>query len=338
MERWSKKLLAIAFSFGLASVAQNSAVHAQEVKLPEFRSPIKQVADAQQQRLDSTLKRLRIALDKTAPIDARVKAVSELSGIEFDYLLANGEALVKAPPKVAQYAVSSIGGQIAMLHDHKAPGDHAAGSQDALSSYQSKVVRKSIKILRGALDHPDANVRNDAISILASRGDTKSLATVQELMDSGKLDQRKGIGYLSLAPAQIASPFIVKYVKAEKSAVKAAAVAQLAYNSTYTSLVKNIALAPNAAPEVVAAALPGLARSDDKFLEYGPALTQNPDLPNKVKQVALRETVNLLVASGADPSAARAIAPALKHASEKLGNPTALGIYGKLEKHYGLMK
>jgi len=299
--------------------------------MPEFRA-------AQDERKDKILGQLKLALDESSPADKRASAVSSLSGIGFDFLLANAEPLIKS--KVADVALATVqvlGGTIAML-----PGEghhsHAGGAQasDPNMEYQDGVVSRTMKLLRFALAHPDITVREKAAGILSSRGDAQSLAAIQRMIDSGELPAKKGIGLLTLAPTAVASPFIEKYLSATDTEVRAAAAAQLAYNPSYTSRVRTLALALNADKMVVQAALPGLAVADKDFLQYGVALSQNAQLAPEVRSEAVKAVVSATINRKLDPETAGAIVPSLDETARTTGSPDAAKAVQSLRRQYDL--
>lgn len=311
---------------------------AQNVRLPEIRTPVAEIRTIQDQRKDEILQLLKLALDESAPADKRASAVSSLGGINYDFLLANAEPLIKSKAAaVALATVRVLGGQIAML---PSDGQHAHGSgsqeADALTAYQKRLVSRTVEVLRLALVHPDLGVLEQASSILASRGDAQSLAAIQGMIDRGDLPPKKGIGYLTLAPTNVASPFIEKYLSADRAEVRAAAAAQLAYNPNYTAQVRALALAPKATGDVVRAALPGLAVTDRAFLEYGVALSQNARVTPEVRSEAVKAVVSATISRKLDPAIVNAIASSLNETARNTGSSEAAKAIQVLKQRYNL--
>ena len=255
----------------------------------------------------------------------------QLSGVYFDYLLANSQDLVRDPdPEVAHATVLSLAGQIAMLPDLHTLGHH----QTEYDKYEGNLVQTSLESLRLALEHSDATVVDEAAAFLSSRGDLQGMTRVQRLIDEGKMPAEKGIGFLSLGPAESASPLIEKYAADPDPAVQAAAISQLSYNSDYTIAVREVALSADTASQVVIAALPGLAKTDKDFLNYSLALAQNEDLNDTVRTQALETTVSFTIQSGSPEGMVRALEPLLGKTAAELSSPRALNAVEQLRSIY----
>jgi len=310
-------------------LASPSFVLAQEPKLPSERSPLEVIRSAQLERQEETVSSLRIALSDEATLEERQSALSNLGGVEYDYVLANGEGLVNSPSDLARQVVSIIGAEISMLpsaasHTHGNNGD----AMDALSMYQTNLVQRSETLLEVALQHPDTSVRIEAASILAGRGNTRALVSIDQMIQEGEIEAREGLGYMSLAPNQLASPFVERYIDSGDTLTRAAAISQLAYNPSYTSRVREIALNSDTSSEITAAALPGLARTDSDFLEYGLALANSKDLPVITREGALKESLGLLIArSPENATIDGTIAKAFEGVSIELNTENALDAY-----------
>jgi hypothetical protein len=304
---------------------------AAKAKKPELTRPdpsVREVLAANAAEIQSIVER---ALDTQQPTESRVDAVRQLSGVYFDYLLANSQALVRDPdPEVAHATVLSLAGQIAMLPDLHTMGRH----QTEYDNYQGNLVQTSLESLRLALEHSDATVVDEAAAFLSSRGDLQGMVRVQRLIDEGKMPAGKGIGFLSLGPVESASPLIEKYARDEDPDVQAAAISQLSYNPDYTDKVRDFALSPDASSQVVTAALPGLAVTDQGFLSYGLALTQNEDLDDAVRSKALETTIRFTIQSGASEAEVRSLEPLLGETAAKLSSPEALEAVEALRSQY----
>jgi len=308
--------------------------YGQDLAESEIRTPVEDVRAAQDAEIDKIKFDLKIALTEGGPADARVQAISDLGGIGYDYLLANAAPLVhSADSTVAQAAVEALGSAIAML-----PGDHTAhaGANDPLSQYQGHVVMTTEELIRAGLDHPDLSVRARAAEIMASRGDKQSLAAIQALIDKGQFSAKQGIGYLTLAPTQTASPFIEKYLSSPSVEAKTAAAAQLSYNSDYTDEVRKIALSPESGSGVLAAALPGLAQTDQSFLEYAVALTQDPRITDEVRAQAVQQVVRVTLGKGTDAAQVKVLVPALENSVKQLQVKSATDALQSLKVQYGI--
>ena len=324
--------LCVAMLFAAASTSM-----AQDVVIPTTRTPLGSVLAVQMEREASTIERLGIALNADLPIEERQRALSELGGLEFDYLLANGEGLVTAAAPLATQATLTIGAEIAMLPSYNNSGGHGKSAREEapslpLSRYQQALVVRSEELLGLALKHESPEVRLQAGTILASRGDVSALSTINALISEGEIDARLGVGYMSLAPNQIAAPFVEQYAFEGSDEVRAAAISQLAYNPSYLDKVRTVALDPSSSPIVTSAALPGLAITDARFLEYGPVLAVGSQFPTLVRETALKESLSVL--SGGQNSLTlieESIVSALRDSSIDLNTETALEAYRAFE-------
>jgi len=322
---WVHPLLAL----GLVVVSANSTLA--EVKKPTLTNPdpaIQELVAKNASMIDSWL---TSALSDDLPPSDRVAAIHRLSGVYFDYLLANSEALVlDKQPEVGHATVATLGGQIAMIPGHEGEG------ASAFDAYQRDIVQDSLKVLRIALDNPAPSVWGEAATILASRGDAFTLERVQMFVDEGRVEGKKGIGYLSLAPMPVASKYIQKYASTEKVDLRAAAVAQLAYNPDYTTLVRELALNPQTPQQVTASALPGLASTDREFLDYGLALARNKNLNKDLRTQALEYTVRYTIESKTPESAVRTMVPLLVETANELASKKALDAVQDLKSSYDI--
>jgi hypothetical protein len=290
----------------------------QEIKIPTERTPIPELRALQDRRMAEIEQLLKTALDGSRPIPERVSSIRSLGGVNFDFLLANARELVSdREPAVALTTIEVLGAQVAMLpapgHPH---GDNSGG--DKLGSYQDQLVSEVLDFLRLAQRHSDLTVRSRASSILASRGDAQALASIQTMIDKGELPAKQGIGYLTLAPTNIASPFIEKYLTTKNPEIQAAAVAQLSYNPSYTEKVRNVALASDVNNDVLRSALPGLAATDSSFLTYAIGVTQNAKYSEEVRGAAVEEIVRVTLSKETDINKVRALVPALETSVKNL--------------------
>ena len=317
-----------------ALVALCAVEAAADIKQPHAINPV--VQDTVRKNAADIETVLNRALDPALPSPDRVDAVRQLSGIYFDYLLANaGDLVGDQNPEVAAAVVRSLGGQIAMLPDHQhGTVAHGAGAAADYDTYQRDVVQDSLAALRAALEHPAAEVRNEAAAILSSRGDAQALARIQGLIDEGKMDGKQGIGYLSLAPTDVASGFIEKYAASPDPEVQAAAVGQLAYNPDYTAQIRDLILSPDAESRLVTTALPGLAATDDQFLSYGLALAQNPNVDEATRTQAFESTITYTIRTEASEAAVRTLVPVLTDTADELSSPSAMESLGNLKSVY----
>ncbi|RVJ72541.1 hypothetical protein [Sinorhizobium medicae] len=327
---WTKSAK-LAFSGAVWFVSAQIGVCA-EPAIPTERNPLPDVRSAQESRQSDTIASVKVALDKTESLKRRVDAISSLGGVKFDYLLANGEGLVASDAPIAKAVVTVIGSEIAMLpssegHAHGGEGD------DQYTRYQNTLVERSEKLLRSALSHPDFDVRLEASNILTARGDPQAIVAIDTMIQKGELKAQAGIGYMSLAPADIASPFVEKYLTADNDESRAAAVAQLAYNPRYVEQVRGIALADGTPPNVVAAALPGLSASDPTFLEYGVAIANDESATVKEREAALAASANVLLSrQDSSPDFVKKLSSTLKQASTEVGTRTAIETIESLER------
>lgn len=315
-----------------ALLAVISPALAQDVVIPTARTPLESVLAAQMEREAATVERLSIALNDGLPLEERQQALSELGGVEFDYVLANGEALVTAAAPLATQIALIIGAEIAMLPTHQRYDGHGDGARDPLSKYHQGLVARSEELLGLALKHESPEVRLQASTIVASRGDVAALSTIDALIAEGEIDARLGVGYMSLAPSQIAAPFVARYAFEGSEEVKAAALSQLAYNPSYLDQVLAVALNPNSSPLVVSAALPGLAITDASFLEYGPALAGDSQFSTVVRETALRESLGVLFGGpGSLTPIENYVANTLRDSSIELNTESASEAYRSFE-------
>jgi len=318
--------ITIAIAFAVKnSIAQSDYL------LPAERTPLPNVRAAQEERQDETISLLKIALDSSKSTEERAESVSKLGGIRYDYFLANGEKLVSTDALIVKKAISVIGGEIAMIHGH-----HADGSErDELSLYQDKVVKRSESFLKKALDHTDFTVRLEASNILLSRGKKDGLLAIDNMIKAGEITPKVGVGYMSLAPIEESSVFVEKYVTEGDTDAQAAAIAQLSYNPAYVDKVRGIALASGTNEKVIAAALPGLARTDIKFLEYGVDLAGNAELDNRVREAAIVSTLGLLgqrLKANTNPEETKKLTVRIKSALDITQSEKAVEAYRTLEQ------
>ncbi|HEX2525275.1 MAG TPA: hypothetical protein VHL31_03100 [Geminicoccus sp.] len=322
--RWLLAAAAAAILLSGEAVAQ--------VKEPELTRPdasVRELLAANAAEIQSVVER---ALDTQQPTKSRVDAVRQLSGAYFDYLLANSQALVRDPdPEVAHTTVLSLAGQIAMLPDVQVMEHHNHTEYD---NYQSNLVKTSLDSLRQALEHDNAAVVDEAAAFLSSRGDLQGMARVQRLIEEGKISAGKGIGFLSLGPLEKASPLIEKYTSDPDTSVQAAAISQLSYNSRYTSVVRDVALSANTSSQVTIAALPGLAKTDRDFLNYGVALAQNEKVDKAVRSQALEAAIGFTIRNNTPESTVRSLEPLLGDAAAELSSPEALQAVEQLRSVY----
>jgi hypothetical protein len=291
---------------------------------PKIANPdpaIQRTIAAQRGAIDDLVRR---ALNASAGTPDRVAAVNGLAGLYFDFLLANGEPLVKdTNADVAHVTVLNVAGQIAML-----PGGHT-GSHDhdppvsASDEYQAQLVQESLRILRLGLNHSNEVVRNEAAAALTSRGDVQGLSRIQGLIEEGRMSSREGIRYLSLAPLQLAASYLEAYLSSPDVATKAAAIAPLSYDTRYTARVRTVALDANAGSAVLQAALPGLAVTDKDFASYGLPMAQNKSLSRETREVALESTIKFTMKTRPSEGVVRNLAALLDETALELNSDKA---------------
>jgi hypothetical protein len=305
-----------------------------EIKSPQLEDPrpdYKKDAIDHASEISDLLTR---ALQADAPTATRVKAITELTVLNYDSLLANAAPLIAdTDPDVSLTTVSVLGGQIAML-----PSGHAAhgGTPTEQEKYQQDIVQATLAALRTALDVAPPEARNKAASILSSRGDVEGLKGIQSLIDEGKMEPVQGLAYISLAPNELGSAYTEKYLVSPNPAVQSAAVSQLSYDPAYTEKVRELALDKETPKEVTTAALPGLAATDKTFLEYGPALAQDSSVANEVRMQAIESTVQFTMTNNTPSSKVLELAPALSEAATELKSGKAIQSVQGLKQNYGI--
>ena len=200
----NRRALAAAIAMTAITFVPNAWSQSAAPSIVNPDAAIKRAVAADSRAIDDLVRR---ALNPSGTTADRVSAVNGLAGLYFDYLLANGEQLVKDQnASVAQASVLHLAGQIAMLSGSHGGSHNHDPAPNAYDEYQAQLVQASLRLVRLALDHSSALVRNEAASALSSRGDVQGLARIQTLVDDGRLSPRDGIGYLSLAPLDIAGP------------------------------------------------------------------------------------------------------------------------------------
>lgn len=251
----------------------------------------------------------------------QVSAVQQLSGKYFDYALDIAQKVIdSAKPEVGLAMVSALSARISML-----PSSQHAHSRSAspFDEYTARLVAKSRSALLHALDNKHASIREEAAAFLASRGDHDAAAKIQTLAEKGALPADLAISYFSLAPREVGSAYLAKYLKAGNANHRAAAISRLAYDPQYTTMVKAIALDAKEDSRVISAALPGLAASDKDFLSYGPAIASNKNMSNQVREAAVESTVKFVINQDVSPAQAREISPVLHDAARDISSPSA---------------
>lgn len=279
-----------------------------------LRTPIEALRAAQDREADAIAAAVATAADAAATAADRIDAVRRLSGIGFDYLLDIAPGLVLGDAAVAVEVVNTLGAQIAMLPAAQHAG-HGGVAASPLDAYQAALVARCIEVLRLALNEGAPAVRHAAAPILIAKADAPSYDTVARLMKDGTFTEREGIGYLTLGPAALASPYIAPFAQSEDRDVRAAAVTQLSYNPDYTTQVREIALDPGSDPYVVQGALDGLARIDTQFTDYGPSLIENTALPAEVRAKAFDAVVQSTLLNRVPDATALELAPILTDAA-----------------------
>lgn len=306
----------------MLQVASSTLLQAQ-LKSPAVPNPDPAVQSALTLEAPAIKRLLDTATNRGAPAPDRVKAIHGLGGLYFDHFLANAEALISDPDaEVAQASVVQLGGQIAMLHASHGGGHGGPGTEGA-AGYTSHVVSESIRLLRLAMDHPDPAVRNEAAGVLTSRGDLQALARVQARIEAGQMSVPEGVRYMSLAPLDVAAPYIAVYLTSPDAAARRAAVVPLSYHPGYTIAVRSLVIGPNSDETVVRAALPGLSVTDKDYATYGSAIVQNKTLSRETREIALESAVRFALKSNTPTAEARDLATALSTAAEELQSDRA---------------
>lgn len=320
----------------VATVIASASLGWPQARRPTIVNPepaIQNAVSANATAIDGLLRR---ALDTSGATRDRVSAVNDLAGLYFDHLLANGEALARDQnADVAHVAVLHIAGQIAMLPSgHSASHSPDSGTLAEYSAYQTHLVQESLRILRLALDHSSETVRNEAASVLCSRGDVQGLARIQMQIDAGRLPAKDGIAYFSLAPLDLAGPYIAPFLSSQDNSAKAAAVGPLSYDPKYTAPIRAMALDAATNSAVLRAALPGLAVTDKDFSSYGLPLAQNKALSRETREVALESTVKFTMKANLSEAVVRTIAPLLSETAIEINSAKALGAVRDLKSAY----
>lgn len=315
-------LLSLAFAVCLAAT---------ETKAPEVTNPrFKEVLAKEQTEIANLLQR---ALDEEVPAATRVEAINVLNESYYDYLLANAAPLIaEKDAHVSLATVRALGGQIAMLPSNHGHHKEPPNEQE---EYQAYVVKTTLAMLRAALDASN-DARNEAAAILASRGDTAGLDLIQALMDQGRMDTVKGLGYISLAPSPIASSYSEKYSLSPNPQVQSAAISQLAYDPSYTDKIRDLALDKDTPKEVMASAIPGLAATDKEFLSYGPKLAEDPTLDDTVRAQAVTYSAKFAIENETPKGEVFEFVPALSKAAGELGSKDALDAVMDLKANYDI--
>lgn len=266
---------------------------------------------------------LETAVNRGATATDRVNAINRLGGIYFDHFLANAEPLVQDPvAEVAKAAIAQLGAQIAMLHTSHdgAHASHAAGTAPSHSAY---VVGESLRLLRLGMEHPDPVARDEAAAILTSRGDLQALARIQARIESGQMSVPDGVKYMSLAPLNVAAPYIAVHLTSSDVAARRAAVIPLSYLPAYTVAVRSMVAGPNSDETVIRAALPGLSVTDKDFPTYASRIVENKALARETREIAVESSVRFALKSETSGPAARDLATALAAAAEELQSERA---------------
>jgi hypothetical protein len=314
------QVLALAASLALVVSLLSTTAPAAEQE-PSVLNPDPSIRAATARKTKEIHTSVENALNPDLAVDKRIKAIGMLSGLPFDFLLANAETLIKdSNADVGVATLTAIAARVPGLD---------AYTDDA---YEQAVVKEAVRLLRVGLDNANDAVRNRAAATLASRGDVTALAKIQTYINTGKMPASQGIGYLSLAPQQVASPYLQEYASSGSVDVRAAAVAQLSYNASYTDRIRQIVLEKSTPEKVVSAALPGLAKSDNQFLNYGPLLAQDssrsPNLRTEVIEQVARS------AKGRDTVVR--VAPILEGAARNVGGERASRAVVDLKESYDL--
>ena len=330
--RLSCLLRSVALALGVVVAGASTAVA--NIREPTIVNPDDAVKAHIAANRGEIKRQLEVALNPGQQQAKRLEAVRYLSGANFDYLLANAEPLIKSDDEaLSQATVSALAARIAMVPEHSKAHTHGASADD---TYESSVVTQTLQLLELALNLPLAGPRNEAAAFLAARGHTGALTRIQRLIDEGKLSGKQGVGYLSLAPTHIASPFIQKYAVEGDPDTQAAAVGQLAYNPIYTAQMRDLALKSTTSPKVLIAALPGLAATDSTFLTYGVALAQNKDRPAEVREQAVESTVRFAKGTKVPLSTVVTFTPLLEETVKDLASPRARGAVHDLKAAYSI--
>lgn len=230
---------------------------------------------AYEARIGETGKRLT-AIETLANTyrDPALNLATELINDE-DALVAAGSARLLAD-------TLAMTGSMAMAARMHAPGTPANQRFDA-----------AIASLRGVVDDKRVVVRQVAARTLAGLGDRITLDLIERCVKESGLPALEAIDYFGVAPRELGSEYIQKYLDSGPTEARVAAVGYLATVPSYQERIRKMVLEnPDVEDAVRAKAAGILSRYDREFPTYAVEIVGRQDLP----AVVSREMIDTYIA------------------------------------------
>ena len=150
----------------------------------------------------------------------------------------------------------------------------------------------AIASLRGAVDDKRVVVREVAARTLAGLGDRLSLDLIERCVQEGWFPALEAIDYFGVAPRELGSEYIQKYLDSGPTEARVAAVGYLATVPSYQERIREMVLEnPDVDDAVRAKAAGVLSRYDRGFPTYAVEILGRPELPAAVSQEVIHAYV-----------------------------------------------
>ena len=165
-------------------------------------------------------------------------------------------------------------------------GMHSAGT------FALRRIDAAVGSLRLAIGDRRVEVRSIAAGTLAAIGDRGGLEKIEDCVKRGVVSDLEAIGYFGVAPNELGSKYIERYLKAESKEARAAAVGYLGTDPSYQDQIRALVLnGSDAEEEVLQKAAAVLGRYDRKFPSYALDLVGRAGLPPLVSDTVARSYV-----------------------------------------------
>ena len=164
---------------------------------------------------------------------------------------------------------------------------HAAGTP------AKQWIDAAVSALREVVPDVRIEIRHVAAGTLAALGDLTTLNKIEECVERGVLPDVEAIDYFGLAPREIGSKYIEKYLQSGSQGAKVAAIGYLGAVPNYQPRIRELVLSnPQVDAVVLLKAAGVLSRYDETFPNYALEVAGRSDLPAAVSDTVARAYIS----------------------------------------------